>query len=115
MGNGIVVAGNLHLLPVILGEDVVLASVFAFHLHEAIGGGGVVGDVDKDHALIFQLVLHLFHFLDSKVARAAPCGPEIDEYHFAGMTGHDLGEICFGVTLWCPQRVGIKLWGQLGL
>ena len=29
MGNGIVVAGNLHLLPVILGEDVVLASVFA--------------------------------------------------------------------------------------
>lgn len=59
MGNGIVVAGNLHLLPVILGEDVMLASVFAFHFHEAIGGGGVVGDVDKDHALIFQLVLHL--------------------------------------------------------
>lgn len=115
MRDGAFIARDLHLFPVVFGEDVVFALVLALHFEEAFGGGTVVGDVDKYHALRLQVGFHLFHFLDSEVAGAAPCGPEINEHHFARMTGYDLGEVSAGVALRCPERVGGELRCQFGL
>jgi len=70
-------------------------------------GTGLVCQIDKDHILAFQFLLHGTHLSDAPLARSAPCCPEVDEDHLAGKHGGNGVEEQLGRGVGHDEQMGI--------
>ena len=76
-------------VPLCLGQAIVVAVYALDHFSPGGFGRGLAGDIDELYAAFNQFGFDGVDLLHRHAAGAAPCGPKVDERHFALVVGGD--------------------------